>query len=157
MRRLLKTLILSAGTLAVAANANAQSDWKKEISGTMQVQGMYRQSKLGQLNTVLNANGIPALPENNYWINLSMNHSVKRWIIEDGIGISIMSNSAPNTTNGIKAKYNQYQAFGRLGYNVATTDKMRAFLLSVSICRQQGCVLRMIPVRKALQNFRRNC
>ncbi|MFD2863326.1 hypothetical protein [Mucilaginibacter antarcticus] len=127
MRRLLKTLILSAGTLAVAANANAQSDWKKEISGTMQVQGMYRQSKLGQLNTVLNANGIPALPENNYWINLSMNHSVKRWIIEDGIGISIMSNSAPNTTNGIKAKYNQYQAFGRLGYNVATTDKMRAF------------------------------
>lgn len=127
MRKLIKTVALTAGMVAAVATANAQSDWKKEIAGTMQVQGMYRPAKLGQLNTVLNANGIPALPDNDYWLNLSMNHMVKRWIMEDGIGASFMSNSAPNTTNGIKAKYNQYQIFGRVGYNVATTSKMRAF------------------------------
>jgi hypothetical protein len=127
MNQLTKKLFLSAGILAIAATANAQSDWKKEIAGTMQVQGMYRPAKLGQLNTVLNANGIPALPDNDYWLNLSMNHMVKRWIMEDGIGASFMSNSAPNAANGIKAKYNQYQIFGRVGYNVATTPKMRAF------------------------------
>jgi hypothetical protein len=113
--------------LAMAATASAQSTEKKEIAGTMQIQGMYRQSKLGPLNDVLNANGIPSLPDNNYWLNLSMNHVYKRWIWENGIGASFMSNSAPNTTNGIKAKYNQYQIYGRAGYNVATTEKMRAF------------------------------
>jgi hypothetical protein len=126
MKQLTKKLLLSAGILAITAGANAQSS-QKEFAGTMQVQGMYRQSELGPLNNVLNANGIPSLPENNYWLNLSMNHVYKRWLVEDGIGASFMSNSAPNSVNGIKAKYNQYQVYGRVGYNVATTPKMRAF------------------------------
>ena len=127
MRKLSKLLLLTAAILITASAANAQGMMDKEISGTMQIQGMYRPSKLDQLNSILNANGIPALPDNNYWLNLSMNHSRKNWIIEDGIGASFMSNSAANATNGIKAKYNQYQIYGRLGYNVATREKMRAF------------------------------
>jgi hypothetical protein len=127
MKKLNNLLLLVTGMLTIASAANAQGMMDKEISGTMQIQGMYRPSKLDQLNGILNVNGIPALPENNYWLNLSMNHSHKNWIMEDGIGASFMSNSAANTTNGIKAKYNQYQIYGRLGYNVSTTEKMRAF------------------------------
>lgn len=126
MNQLTKKLLLSAGMFAIAATASAQST-QKEIAGTMQVQGMYRQGNLGQLNGILNANGIPSLPDNNYWLNLSMNHIYKRWVWENGIGASFTSTSAANTANGIKAKYNQYQIYGRAGYNVATTQKMRAF------------------------------
>ncbi|RWY52484.1 hypothetical protein [Mucilaginibacter gilvus] len=127
MKKLNKLLVLAAAILTITSAANAQGMMGKEVSGTMQIQGMYRQSKLGQLSGILNANGIPALPDNNYWLNVSMNHSRKNWIMEDGIGASFMSNSAANTTNGIRAKYNQYQIYGRLGYNVATHEKMRAF------------------------------
>src|SRR5690242_11728350 len=127
MRKLSKLFLLAVAILTTASAANAQGMMDKEISGTMQIQGMYRPSKLDQLNGILNANGIPALPDNNYWLNLSMNHSQKNWIIEDGIGASFMSNSAANTANGIKAKYNQYQIYGRLGYNVSEREKMRAF------------------------------
>jgi hypothetical protein len=127
MRKLIKGGVLAVCLMATAATVSAQSTEKKEIAGTMQIQGMYRQSNLGQLNGVLGANSIPALPENNYWLNLSMNHVYKRWVWENGIGASFMSSSAPNTANGIKAKYNQYQIYGRVGYNVATTEKMRAF------------------------------
>lgn len=127
MKRITRTLVLSAGIVAFTATANAQSNPDKEIAGTMQVQGMFRPSKLGQLNGILNANGIPSLPDNNYWLNLSMNHIRGRFVIEDGIGASFTSTSAPNPTNGIKAKYNQFQIYGRVGYNVATRSKMRVF------------------------------
>ncbi len=126
LKKLTGKLVLSVAILLMAGMANAQ-DMSKEIAGTMQIQGMYRPGKLGQLNGILNANGIPSLPDNNYWLNLSMNHVHNRWIMEDGIGASFMSTSAANTTNGIKAKYSQYQIYGRAGYNVATTEKMRAF------------------------------
>lgn len=99
----------------------------KDIAGTLQVQGMFRQSKLGQLNSILNANGIPSLPDNNYWLNLSMNHVHKKFVWEDGIGASFTSSSAANTANGIKAKYNQFQIYGRAGYNLSTYQNMRLF------------------------------
>jgi len=127
MNKFIKALSFSAGIgVIVATTANAQST-KKEIAGTMQIQGMYRQSKLGQLNGILNANGIPSLPDNNYWINLSMNHVYKKLVIEDGAGGSITSTSAANTVNGIHAKYNQFQVYGRAGYNIATDENMRLF------------------------------
>jgi hypothetical protein len=125
--KLIYTLLLAAGLLTIGATARAQDDFPKEVAGTMQLQGMYRQSKLGQLNGILGANGIPALPESNYWLSLSMNHIRNNWVIEDGIGASFTSTSAANATNGIRAKYNQYQIYGRLGYDVSTRAKMRAF------------------------------
>ncbi|MCC8424950.1 hypothetical protein [Mucilaginibacter sp. UR6-11] len=127
MTKLTYTLLFAAGLLTIGTTARAQDDFPKEVAGTMQVQGMYRQSKLGQLNGILNANGIPALPESNYWLSLSMNHIRNNWVIEDGIGASFTSTSASNAANGIRAKYNQYQIYGRLGYDVSTTAKMRAF------------------------------
>src|SRR3954467_13209736 len=114
MNKLIKTLLCAFVIATTSMVANAQRRMMdKEISGTMQLQGMFRQSNLGQLNGILNANGIPMLPDNNYWLNLSMNHMHKRFVIEDGIGASFTSTSAPNNANGIYAKYNQFQVFGR--------------------------------------------
>lgn len=127
MKKLNRTLLLSAGLLAFVASAKAQTNMFKDIAGTMQIQGMFRQSNLGQLNGILNANGIPSIPDNNYWLNLSMNHIHKKFVIEDGIGASFTSSSAANMTNGIKAKYNQFQIYGRAGYNVSTHENMRLF------------------------------
>lgn len=127
MNNFTKTLLFSAGIIAITSAVNAQSTMKKEIAGSMQLQGMYREGNLGQLNGILNANGIPSLPENNYWLNLSMNRINKKMIFENGIGASFTSTSAANSTNGIHAKYNQFQIFGRVGYNVATNENMRLF------------------------------
>jgi hypothetical protein len=127
MNNFTKKLLFCLAILISAAAAKAQNTMKKEVAGTMQIQGMFRESKLGQLNGILNANGIPSLPDNNYWINLSMNHVYKKLVMEDGIGGSITSTSAANSTNGIHAKYNQFQIYGRAGYNVATNQNMRLF------------------------------
>jgi hypothetical protein len=127
MTKLTYALLFSISLLTIAGAAQAQDDFPKEVAGTMQLQGMYRQSKLGQLNGILGANGIPALPENNYFLSLSMNHVHNKWVMEDGIGASFTSTSVANATNGIRAKYNQYQIYGRLGYDVSTREKMRAF------------------------------
>ncbi|GAB3932678.1 hypothetical protein [Mucilaginibacter myungsuensis] len=124
MKKITRTLLIFAGVSAIALSADAQ---KKEFAGTVQVQGMFRPSKLGQLNGILNANSIPSLPENNYWLNLSMNRIYKKFVFEDGIGASFTSTSEANTVNGIKAKYNQFQVFGRFGYDIANNPKMRAF------------------------------
>ncbi len=127
MKTYTKTLFFAVAITASSMVANAQRMMSKEVAGTMQLQGMFRESKLGQLNGILNANGIPSLPDNNYWLNLSMNHIYNRVIIEDGIGASFTSTSAPNNANGIYAKYNQFQVFGRAGYNVVKDDNMRLF------------------------------
>lgn len=120
--------------LASALNVHAQSDttkkrgwFKRNIAGAVQLQGTYRQSKLGQLNSILNVNGIPALPENNFWLNLSMSHVHKNWLFEDGIGGTFTSTSAPNASNGIKAKYNQFQFYTRAGYNVSKSANYRLY------------------------------
>jgi len=128
MNKFTRIILLSAGIAVITVSANAQTiTTKKEVAGTMQVQGMFRQGNLGQLNGILNANGIPALPDNNYWINLSMNHIYKKFIWEDGIGASITSTSGANSTNGIYAKYNQFQVYGRAGYNISTNENIRMF------------------------------
>ncbi|PJJ79366.1 hypothetical protein [Mucilaginibacter auburnensis] len=126
MYKLTSTIALATALGAVTMSASAQ-DTKKEFAGTMQIQGMYREAKLGQLNGILNANGIPSLPDNNYWLNLSMNHEYKKLIIEDGIGASFTSTSGNNPVNGVHAKYNQFQIYGRAGYNVSTRENMRVF------------------------------
>nr|ALG05211.1 hypothetical protein [uncultured bacterium 4C6] len=47
--------------------------------------------------------------------------------MEDGIGASFTSTSAPNNTNGIYAKYNQFQIYGRAGYNISKSENIRLF------------------------------
>lgn len=127
MKNFIKPLLFAVGIVMTATATNAQSMMSKEFSGTMQLQGMYRESKLGQLNGILNANGLSSLPDNNYWLSLSMNHMRKNWVMENGIGASFTSTSSPNTANGIYAKYNQVQVYGRMGYNVAKNENMRLF------------------------------
>src|SRR5476651_425994 len=114
-------------------NANAQSDTTKKhgwfnhpIAGAMQLQLTYRQSQLGGLNSILNANGIHSLPDNNIWLNLSMTHIHKNWLFEDGLGGTFTSSGDANA-NGVYAKLNQVQFYTRAGYNVSQSKDVRLF------------------------------
>lgn len=96
----------------------------RNIAGTAQIQATYRYTYMGPLNRILGADGLPALGNNDIWLNLSMNHIHNNWILEDGVGFT------PWTTaeaNGIKTSFNQYQAFLKLGYNVVQTPGIRLF------------------------------
>ena len=96
----------------------------EQFTGTAQIQVTYRQSDLGTLNGILTSNGLARLGENSIWINASMNHSFGNWIWEDGIGFTPVTTS---DANDIKVNYNQYQIFGRIGYNVLSNPDMRLF------------------------------
>lgn len=118
--------------LAGAAGAKAQSDTSRHggwfghnVAGAAQVQVTYRQSKLGQLNGILNNNQIHSLPDNNIWINLSMSHIHRRWLFEDGIGGT--PTSTANNGNNLKAKYNQFQLYTRAAYNVSQSSGFRLY------------------------------
>jgi len=131
MKKLLPALFITIAFL-VGHSAKAQttdsvnsSKWMHhQFAGTMQIQVTYRQSRLGELNNALTGSGIGKLGANDFWINASMNHAFGKWIEEDGIGFTPISSS---DLNGIKAKYNQYQIYGRLGYNVLNKTNMRLF------------------------------
>jgi hypothetical protein len=122
-------LIAASGAITVKAQSDTtKHGWfKRNIAGAMQIQGTYRQSKLGQLNTILNRNAIPSLPDNNYWLNLSMSHIHKNWLFEDGIGGTFTSTSDRNSTNGIRAKYNQFQFYTRAAYNLSQNKNFRVY------------------------------
>lgn len=112
--------------------AKAQSDTTRHhgwfshaTAGAAQVQVTYRQSKLGQLNAILNNNQIGSLPGNNVWINLSMSHIHRRWLFEDGIGAT--PTSTANNGNNLKAKYNQFQLYTRAAYNVSESSDFRLY------------------------------
>jgi hypothetical protein len=131
MKRLLTILLLAAGifqaTLVKAQKVDTvnTSKWfKHDIAGAALIQVTYRKTNLNQLNTILNRNGIPALGNNNIWINASMTHVIKKVVLEDGIGFTPITSSE---VNGIKARYNQYQAFFRAGYNVSNNPDFRLF------------------------------
>jgi hypothetical protein len=133
MKKLLPALF-SAVALIGSYTANAQmrdtvntGGWfshHHDFSGTVQVQVTYRKSNLTQLNDILAANGLQRLGENDIWINASMNRSFGKWIWEDGVGFTPITNS---DENGLKAKFNQYQIYGRIGYNVLSDQDMRLF------------------------------
>jgi hypothetical protein len=132
MKKLLLSLCVLS-LLTAAFTANAQSDTTKRhgwfnhpIAGAMQLQLTYRQSKLGSLNSILNANGIHSLPDNNIWLNLSMSHIHKNWLFEDGLGGTFTSTGDANSS-GIKAKINQIQFYTRAGYNVSQNKDFRLF------------------------------
>ncbi|MFA6082927.1 hypothetical protein [Mucilaginibacter sp.] len=126
------TLILTSVSIFGALSVNAQSSdttrsgrwFKRDIAGAIQLQATYRKTDLNQLNQILNSNNIPSLSHNNIWINASMSHIFKKFIVEDGIGFTPITSSE---VNGLKAKYNQYQAFLRFGYNIAESSSYRLY------------------------------
>jgi len=133
MKKITSILGLLVVLTGAINTANAQSDskngswFKREIAGAAQIQVTYRDSKLGQLNSILNNNGLPSLPDNNIWLNLSMSHIHKNWLFEDGIGGTFTSTGDKNPVNGIQAKYNQFQIFTRAGYNFSKNESIRAY------------------------------
>lgn len=127
------TLILTfLSVWAGIINAKAQSDtsrrggwFRHDIAGAAQIQVTYRQSKLGQLNGILNNNQIGSLPGNDIWINLSMSHIHHNWIFEDGLGAT--PTSTATNGNNLKAKYNQFQLYTRAAYNVSRSSGYRLY------------------------------
>jgi len=131
MKKLLPAILIIALFGTFTANAQQNYDslrmdgfMKKQFAGTAQIQVTYRQADLGSLNNALNADGLHSLGSNDIWINASMNHMWGNWITEDGIGFTPTTTS---NTNNFKAKYNQYQVYARLGYNVLSEKDMRLF------------------------------
>jgi len=134
MKKLLPILFSAAALIGSYNTVNAQTKddvktdgWfhhHRDFSGDVQIQVTYRKSNLNQLNDILATNGLRRLGGNDIWINASMNHAFGKWVWEDGVGFTPITQS---DANGIKAKYNQYQIFGRIGYNVLSDKNMRLF------------------------------
>jgi hypothetical protein len=133
MKKMLPALLMAVALISTySANAQMTDTVKTDgwfhhhhqFTGTAQIQVTYRKTDLGQLNGILTGNGLAPLGENDIWINASMNHSFGKWIWEDGLGFTPVTTS---DENDIKAKYNQYQIYGRLGYNVLSNADMRLF------------------------------
>lgn len=131
MKKFTKTLFFIAtlfGTsklMAQNADTVKTHGWGKyEPTGALQVQVTYRKGNISQLNHALNVNGIPSINQSNIWINASMSHIFNKWMSEEGIGFTPFTTSR---TNDIKARYNQYQLFWRVGYNVSTNSDFRLY------------------------------
>jgi hypothetical protein len=131
MLRQINILFLGLTLLAITAVKAQSTDtvktrgwFRHDIAGAAQIQVTYRQSNLSQLNQVLNRNNFPSLSSNNIWINASMSHLMHHWVLEDGLGFTPIETSR---VNDLKARYNQYQAFFRLGYDVAGSSGFRLY------------------------------
>jgi hypothetical protein len=130
MKKLFYTLaILLAGTAAVSAQNTDSVKTNKwwhhhNVAGAAQIQVMYRPYDMGALNSALNAGGVPSVSSNDIWIDLSMSHIHAKWLFEDGVGATPMSTSE---ANGVKTRFNQYQAFFRAGYDVAGNANFRLY------------------------------
>jgi hypothetical protein len=128
-----KTIILFLGVALSASAAIAQSkndtlkthNWfKHDIAGAAQIQVTYRKGNTEQLNQDLTSVGIPALTSNDIWINLSMAHYTHHWVMEDGLGFTPISTSS---INNLKARYNQYQAYFRAGYDISQNSDFKLY------------------------------
>ncbi|MDP9078775.1 MAG: hypothetical protein M3O71_15190 [Bacteroidota bacterium] len=131
MKKLTKTLFLfvvlfgSAKAMAQTTDTVKTRGWMKhKPEGAMQIQVTYRKGDISQLNSALNANGIPSIKQSNIWINASMSHIFNKWMVEDGIGFTPFASSQ---MDGVKVRYNQYQLFWRMGYNVSTNSDFRLY------------------------------
>jgi hypothetical protein len=130
MKKLSSIFLIAALFGAVTVRAQ-QADtvkthnwFKHDIAGAAQVQVTYRKNNFNQLNSALNSNGIPSIKHNDIWINASMAHLCHNWITEDGIGFTPITTSS---ANNIDAKYNQYQVYLRVGYNVLNNSSVRLY------------------------------
>ncbi|WP_374949282.1 hypothetical protein [Mucilaginibacter sp.] len=131
MKKILISLFV-AGLLFGATTTQAQYRkqsmedrfFNKDISGAALLQVGYRQTDLSQLNGFLANNGIPAISDNNYWINAAMQKTYKKWVNEHGIGFSLPNSSE---ANGIKARYSQAALFARTGYNLSNRSDIQLY------------------------------
>lgn len=132
MKNLLNTLFLFTALIAATYTATAQTtdtvktkDWfHHDVAGAAQIQVTYRNYDLGQVNRVLNNNGIPSLGHNSFWYNASMMHVCNNWISEDGLGFTLPTSAS---TDDYRARFNQYQAYLREGYNLSKNSSFRLF------------------------------
>lgn len=133
--RKLSTILLTGAALLITFTVQAQNQdttksggWfshnMHNFAGTAQIQSTYRYTYFAPLNAVLHANGISSLSGNDIWINASMNHVHNQWILEDGIGFTPVSKSS---AGGLEARFNQYQGYLHLGYNVVQNPDLRVF------------------------------
>jgi hypothetical protein len=128
-KSLLYLILISAfyGESALAQRHDTVSTkkwFKHDVVGAAQIQLTYRKNDIRQLNQVLSNNGLAAINANELWINASMSHTCHNWITEDGIGFTPIATS---TNSGLDAKYNQYQAYVRLGYNISQNNQIKLF------------------------------
>src|ERR1700710_2684527 len=98
-----KILITMGIALSTVTGAMAQMGRDHDFAGQFQIQATYRPYNMDNLNSALNAGGLPALGSNAVWIDLSMSHFHKKWLTEDGLGATPMTTSE---ANGIKTSFN---------------------------------------------------
>ena len=98
--------------------------FRHQLAGAAQIQVTYRKADLGQINQILNNNGLRSLSNNDIWYNASMNHIHGKWLFEDGIGFTTVTTS---DNDNLKAKFNQYQLYTRVAYNVSNNSNIRFF------------------------------
>ncbi len=96
----------------------------RDISGAVQFQLMYRPNNISQINNALNVNGLHSINPHDWWINISMHHEAHKWVTEDGLGFTP---TATSENNGLDAKYNQYQAYFRVGYNISPSSDFKLY------------------------------
>ena len=117
--------VLTVATTVKAQDTVKTKGWfRHEIAGAAQIQLTYRKGKTLQLNQDLARVGIPALNSNDIWINASMSHYKHNWIMEDGLGFTPIATSS---VNDLKARYNQYQAYFRAGYNLSKNNDIKLY------------------------------
>ncbi len=110
---------------AQAANADWAGKWMKHnIAGVFGIQVTYRHTNLDQINSALVSSGIPTLRNSDIWINLTQDHVHNKWIFEDGLGATPLTES---NNGSVKAKFGQAQAYFRAGYDVTKNSAFRLF------------------------------
>ena len=131
MKKIINGLVITILMLfAVTAKAQRTDslkmhDWMHhDFAGAQQIQLTYRKGNISQLDAVLVNNGFPILKEYDFWINASMSHVGKKFMTEDGLGFTPVATSE---SNSIKIRYNQYQAYWRIGYNVSSNSSYRLY------------------------------
>jgi hypothetical protein len=124
---LLITALFGTATLKAQTDTVKTKSWfmhGHDFAGAAQIQLTYRKGNISQLNQILNNNGIPSINQYDLWINASMSHIHHNWLMEDGIGFTPVAKSSQNN---LDVKYNQYQAYLRLGYNVSQNSNFRLY------------------------------
>ena len=120
--------LLAVGVLAAATVRAQHSNWMdRNIAGAAQIQVTYRNANIDPLNNALNRDGIGPVSNNNVWINLSMHHENKKMIWEDGLGFTPMATSYSGAGGNFRTHYNQYQIYGRLGYDLSQNPQYRVY------------------------------
>jgi hypothetical protein len=130
MKQSILTLIIAITLFSLKTQAQSTDTVKTmgwfhhQLAGAAQIQVTYRKADIGQINQILNNNGLHSLENNDIWYNASMNHIHGKWLFEDGIGFTTVTTS---DNDNLKAKFNQYQLYTRVAYNVSNNPNFRLF------------------------------